>query len=173
VLGDESGVKKLAIILGLLVLAGWFFLLPYFPGAPEPGSGLRQDAHCLKVLADGPHAEARTWLSQAKPPEERFVGEQTPKEALAIVERLYSLGAKDVQAADITTSPYGQWTQVLIVTLPTDTQARTALFDFGAHMASRAGFDPVSDDGQQYMFLFKFKASIWQLLQALVGARNV
>jgi hypothetical protein len=41
--------------------------------------------------------------------------------------------------------------------LPSDPKLRKRLFHLEARLAASEGFGPVSDDGQHYMFLYKFK----------------
>src|SRR5262245_16396964 len=104
-----------AVVLSAVIA---FHFWPGLLSAPEPGSGRRQDEHCQRVLNEGKHQEARAWLAQSKAGDLRNIGEQTPAESRAIVERLYSLGALDVQAAVISPRSGGEWSNILIVQLP-------------------------------------------------------
>jgi hypothetical protein len=77
---------------------------------------------------------------------------------LRIVERLYQEGAGRVWVVDLEIYPNeGQSTNSLVIELPTDPKLRRKLFRLEARVAASEGFDPVSDDGQHYMFLYKFK----------------
>jgi hypothetical protein len=51
----------------------------------------------------------------------------------------------------------GGTTNTLWVELPHDVEKRRRLFKIEAKVAGAGGFDPVSDDGQDYMFLNGFK----------------
>jgi hypothetical protein len=74
------------------------------------------------------------------------------------VERLYHEGAERVWAVDVENYPNeGQSTNNLVIELPTDPKFRKKLFRLEARVAASGGFDPVSDDGQHYMFFYKFK----------------
>ena len=147
-------------LLSLLLIAGiflgWFFFVRIPP--PEPGSGRHQDAFCRNLLDTKTHREAKEWISESKDHNIRTIGEQSPEQSLEIVQRLYRDGAQKVWVVDIENYPNeGQSTNNLVVELPTDLQLRMKLFKLEARVAANQGFDPVSDDGQHYMFLYKFK----------------
>ncbi len=134
----------------------WFFFIRIPPA--EPGSGRGADAFCLDLLAKKSHREALSWVSESNAGDFRTVGEQSPAESLKIVKRLYTNGAKKVWAVDLEIYPgEGQSTNILIVELPDQKELRANLFLLEARCAASGGFDPVSDDGQHYMFLYKFK----------------
>ena len=102
--------------------------------------------------------EALEWVRESKPGDIRTIGEQSPPESVKIVERLYQQGAERVWVVDIEIYPNeGQSTNSLVIELPTDPILRRKLFLLEARTAASGGFDPVSDDGQHYMFLYKFK----------------
>jgi len=97
-------------------------------------------------------------MKESKQHDIRTIGEQSPEESLKIVERLYGDRAKQVRAVDLEIYPNeGQSTNILIIELPSDPKLRKRLFRMGARVAASEGFDPVSDDGQRYMFLYKSK----------------
>lgn len=74
------------------------------------------------------------------------------------MKRLYASGAEKVWAGDLEFYPNdGQSTNILIVELPIEPNLRKQLFRLEARVAASEGFDPVSDDGQHFMFLYKFK----------------
>lgn len=134
----------------------WFFFVRI--PAPEPGSGRKQDPFCRNLLQTKTHREALEWVSESRDHDIRTIGEQDPAESLKIVKRLYADGARQVSAVDLELYPgEGQSTNVLIVELPNDAESRKKLFNLEARVAASEGFDPVSDDGQHYMFLYKFK----------------
>jgi hypothetical protein len=97
--------------------------------------------------------EARAWLSGG---EGRNLGEHDSKESIQIVESLYRRGAREVIAVGGT----DESTDILIVVLPDDENARAQVFDF--QNAYDSEFDPTPDEGQKYMFLFKFKGHLYE-----------
>ena len=122
------------------------------------GSGERQDPFCRKLLDTTTHREALAWVRESKPGDIRTIGEQSPPASVKIVERLYKQGAERVWVVDIEIYPNeGQSTNNLVIELPTDPTLRRKLFLLEARTAASGGFDPVSDDGQHYMFFYKFK----------------
>jgi|HubBroStandDraft_6_1064221.scaffolds.fasta_scaffold112877_2 hypothetical protein len=135
---------------------GWF-LFVRIP-SPESGSGAHQDPFCRKLLDSKTHREALAWVKESKDHDIRTIGEQSPEESMKAVERLYHEGAERVWAVDVENYPNeGQSTNNLVIELPTDPKFRKKLFRLEAHVAASGGFDPVSDDGQHYMFFYKFK----------------
>ncbi|MGB8917503.1 MAG: hypothetical protein WCC89_11630 [Candidatus Sulfotelmatobacter sp.] len=135
---------------------GWFLFVRIPP--PEPGSGARQDPFCRKLLDTKTHQEALAWVKESKNHDVRAIGEQSPEESLNIVERLYQEGSERVWVVDLEIYPNeGQSTNKLVIELPTDPKLRRKIFLLEARVAASGGFDPVSDDGQHYMFLYKFK----------------
>jgi hypothetical protein len=149
-------MKWLLFVFLSTAFIGWF-LFVRIP-APEPGSGSHQDPFCRKLLDTKTHSEALAWVKESKDRDIRTVGEQGPEQSLRIVERLYHEGAKQVWAVDFEIYPNeGQSTNNLVIELPTDPTMRRKLFRLEARVAASNGFDPISDDGQHYMFLYKFK----------------
>ncbi len=128
---------------------------------PERGSGSQQDPFCEKLLQDSKNKrEALQWINESRSGDVRTLGEQSPEKSAAFVRNLYTSGAKQVWAVDIESDPQlGQSTNILIVELPVDRDARMKLFKIEDDVAASGGFDPVSDEGQHYMFLSKFKSS--------------
>ena len=146
------------LLLSLVAAAflGWFLFVRIPPA--EPGSGARQDPFCRKLLDTKTHREALAWVKESKDRDIRTISEHSPEESLRIVERLYQEGAEQVWAVDLEIYPHeGQSTNNLVIELPTDPTLRRKLFLLEARVAARGGFDPVSDDGQRYMLLYKFK----------------
>lgn len=147
---------SLCLSIAIAGLLGWFLFVRIPP--PEPGSGARQDPFCRKLLDTKTHKEALEWVKESEDRDIRTIGEQSPEESLKIVERLYREGAGRVWAVGLETYPNeGQSTNILVVELPSDPKMRKGLFKLEARVAASEGFDPVSDDGQHYMFLYKFK----------------
>ncbi len=125
---------------------------------PQPGSGLTADRLCRKLLREKPHVEALVWVQQSKPDDIRTVGDQSPLDSLKIVKNLYDAGAIEVRAIDLErVVGFGETTNTLCVHLPRDAENRKRLFKIEAQVAAAGGFDGVSDDGQDYMFLHGFE----------------
>lgn len=61
----------------------------------------------------------------------------------------------------------GETVNVVCVELPVEGDGRSKLFKFEADLATSAGFAPVADDGQTYLFLAHFKLSPWQIVRSL------
>jgi hypothetical protein len=108
-------------------------------------------------------AEALSWLKEAKSPDERTItggdGEGwRGAEAIAVVQELYRLGAVCVTAVEIdgrTAKAQRQDTSTLIVELPSDSAKRERLFEWEATFAQEQGWDPATDDGQDYMLIWR------------------
>jgi hypothetical protein len=160
--------RKITIVM-VLVISCCVVVFTYFvPSRAEPGTGLRADATCRKLLAEGGNREALGWLQESKLGNIRTIGEQDPEESLRIVQSLYNSGAVTVRAVKIDREAgYGETTNIICVELPVASSARQKLFKIEAKTASNGGFDPVSDDGQTYLFLFKFKLSFSQIIRFL------
>lgn len=110
------------------------------------------DAFCLKQLSSPNKAEARGWLAADV---SRNLGEHEPAESVAIVEDLYRRGAIEVTAVDIEDGLDAETADALVVVLPTDPALRAQVFAFQDDYESE--FDPTPDEGQKYLFLYKFK----------------
>jgi hypothetical protein len=138
------------LIVGLLVFS--VITLWYLRGQQnEP-----DDAFCEQMLAKGKSAEARAWALQATGSTQlRTIHELDNTKSLEIIQKLYELGAERVMACDIETAPeVGETTNILVVTLPADREARKRLLQYECSHAGGLGFDGVKDKGQRYMFLW-------------------
>ncbi|MBI2390098.1 MAG: hypothetical protein HYV09_10970 [Deltaproteobacteria bacterium] len=71
---------------------------------------------------------------------------------------LYARGALVVDVAKIQATAAGEWSNVLLVTLPDDAKRRAQVFGFDVDYESE--FDPTVDVGQHCLFLFKFKGRL-------------
>ncbi len=154
-----------ALALAAVALAA---VLLFLPSRAEPGSGLPGDRTCKNFVAQENHREALGWLRESRPGDIRTLGEQTPEDSRKIVQQLYDSGAIQVHAVKIDrVAGVGETVNVVCVELPAAGAGRAALFQIEANMAKGAGFDPVSDDGQTYLFLANFKLSVWQIVRSL------
>jgi len=175
--GEETPRRK-ALGWALGLGAAWLAyrsVLALWPRRSGGGGALieakQQDEFCLKLLAEKPHREARAWLAEDRPADMRNLGEQSPDESRRIVEDLYGRGAVDVQAVGIDKAPDGQSANILIVRLPDLPEKRRGLFALGDDLASSQGFDGTPDVGQHHLFLWKFKASLGQMLTRIRTGR--
>jgi len=157
-----------AFMLGA-ILIGFYLITP----RPEARTGLSADKLCRKLLLEKENQEALNWLQQSKPGDIRTIGEQNPEESLKIVRDLYSSGAVKAHVVEIErVAGYGETTNIVCVELPKETSSREKLFKAESKVASSEGFDPVPDEGQTYLFLYKFKLSPYQTLRTLLHLRN-
>jgi hypothetical protein len=108
-------------------------------------------------------AEALGWLREAKAPGDRTITGGDGKgwrgaKALAVVRELYDLGAVSVTAAEISgriEQSKQQDTDRLIVQLPEDKKKRARLFEWEAKFARKFDWDPATDDGQEYLLVWR------------------
>lgn len=107
-----------------------------------------------ELLNSGQSKEALAWLQGGKP-ESRTLGElPTTAASIAMVEKLYALGAARVTAANIATYDTGEEnTGKLIVSLPKESSARARVFEWCAEQAEQLGFEPERDVGQEHVFV--------------------
>lgn len=160
-------MKKWQAVCAVIVATaflGIYFTRPH----PQAGSGLSADKLCRKLLAEKETREALSWLEQSNPGDIRTVGEQNPGESLRIVKGIYASGALKAYAVGIERdSGYGETTNIVCVELPATPVARQKLLEIESKVAASGGFDPVPDEGQTYLFLYKFKLSFGQTLRML------
>lgn len=108
-------------------------------------------------------AEALSWLREAKKPEDRSITGGDGKgwrgaEALAVVQKLYDLGADCVTAIEIfgrIEKARQQDTSTLVIELPKDSEKRAGLFKWEAKFARQQGWDPTDDWGQDYLLIWR------------------
>lgn len=119
------------------------------------GSLSNEDAYIVRQLSNTPHKqEALSWLQQTDG-KERTVGDGDLDEpaSLQMVKDLYQRGAVHVTAIDIDADTHMETTRTLIVEMPQQETARKRLLQIEAKVAAIGGFDPVTDQGQQYLML--------------------
>ncbi|HEX3627212.1 MAG TPA: hypothetical protein VH280_17535 [Verrucomicrobiae bacterium] len=108
-------------------------------------------------------AEALAWLREAKSPNDRTITGGDGKgwrgaRAIAVVQKLYDLGAECVTAVEI----YGrverapqQDTSSLVIELPKNPAKRARLFEWEAKFARKEGWAPTPDSGQDYLLIWR------------------
>ena len=135
----------------------------------QPGEGLGADQLCRKLLSEKENREALAWVKESRSGDIRTLGEQSPEESFAIIKNLYDSGAVKAQVVQIErVSGYGETSNIVCVELPAAPRSRQGLFKVEAKIASSGGFDPVPDEGQNYLFLYKFKLSGWHALRTFL-----
>lgn len=108
-------------------------------------------------------AEALAWLREAKSPDDRTITGGDGKgwrgaRAIAVVQKLYDLGAVKITAVEISgrlESERHQDTSTLIIELPRDSAKRARLFRWEAKFARKEGWDPTTDWGQDYLLIWR------------------
>ena len=108
----------------------------------------RIDKHGEEIMAGTTKAEARDWMKQPK----HVFFKADAKQVAQFVEDFYGAGATQVLIADIEEHDGVQYGESLLVVLPKDAAARAKLFQVGARADTAFDDDPVSDQGQKYLF---------------------
>lgn len=97
--------------------------------------------------------EARTWMAFAGA-DYGVIHELSHEESLEVVEEAFQRGAVTVEVmGTLLHEPQNSSTDMLLITLPKDTQDREMLFDLESQIASATGFDASVDEGQMYLLL--------------------
>jgi hypothetical protein len=110
----------------------------------------------IKQFLGGPHAEALGWLRVGSG-NGRTLGEhRRTEQSVALVKRLYALGAEKVIAVGLPEAAGGRGrgaARYLLVELPEEDRGRDALFAFEREHAEARGFEGTPDEGRLYLFL--------------------
>lgn len=113
-------------------------------------------------LVQAPEAEeALAWLREGKSAGQRTITGSDGQgwwgaEAIAVVQKLYDMGAVRVTAVEIAGRIEGardQYTSSLIVELPGNNEKRAQLFAWQSEFAKEAGVDSIPDEGQDYVLV--------------------
>jgi hypothetical protein len=125
------------------------------------GKSNARDARYRHLASQPGSQEAIAWL-QVEEGQWRTIsgggGSETAlstEQALALVRELYRLGARRVLAVDVDRDggPEYEDTDTLLVELPDDAAARSALFAWHASLAGTQGLAPTPDEGQKYLLV--------------------
>jgi hypothetical protein len=108
-------------------------------------------------------AEALAWLREGKSDGQRTITGGDGKgwwgaEAVAVVQKLYEMGAVCVTAIEIAGRIEGardQYTSSLVVELPGNKEKRAELFAWQGAFAKELGWDPTPDEGQDYLLIWR------------------
>lgn len=120
---------------------------PAADGAKPTSS--ESDAACEKLLAEGNHAEAIDWLSEAA--RHHGVPKWEKSEVTAWVQKFYDAGAVRVTAVDISTVADTEISDEFVVELPSEPAARKKLFSVEADFQSQYDDAPTPDRGQRFL----------------------
>ncbi len=108
-------------------------------------------------LAQPNSREALEWLQE---PGRRTItgsegsrGAMSREQLVALVNRLYEMGAVKVVATKIYGKPEHQDTDRLVIELPDDPESRKRLFSWVAKWDKKGIYDPTPDTGQRYLLL--------------------
>ena len=108
-----------------------------------------------KLLQSRRKAEALRWLLGSQPSRRRALGGFTgAKSSAKLVEELYATGAVKVIAVEIKSKPTGsQWTEKLLMELPSDAKLRESIFRWCKRQGAKAGYSPEHDGGEKHLYL--------------------
>ncbi len=105
-----------------------------------------------QLLANPDKEEALKWLGRGGP--RHYVGELTHDASVALVQRLYELGAIEVVVVEIRSNAGLASTDTLITTLPNDPPARQSIFKWNNDRVYHMGGDPDMDRGQRHLLVY-------------------
>lgn len=106
------------------------------------------DKHGDEIMASSTKGEAREWMKQPK----HVFFKADPKVVAQFVEDFYQAGATQVYIADIEEEEGNQYGESLLAVLPTDPAARAKLFQVETRADTQFEDDPVTDQGQKYLY---------------------
>ena len=108
-----------------------------------------------KLLQSRRKAEALRWLLGSLPSRRRALGGFTgAKSSANLVRELYATGAVKVIAVEIKSKPTGsQWTEKLLMELPSDANLRASIFRWCKRQGAKVGYSPEIDSGEKHLYL--------------------
>jgi hypothetical protein len=108
-----------------------------------------------KLLRSRRKAEALRWLLGSQASRRRALGGFTgAKSSANLVRELYAAGAVKVIAVEIKSKPTGsQWTEKLVMELPSDAKLRESIFRWCKRQGAKAGYSPEHDGGEKHLYL--------------------
>jgi hypothetical protein len=133
----------------------FLLLVPVFVIATSCSQGRQQNVDLE------PRYEAASWL-ESNPNPHALAGNRftSTEEALTFVEALYEHGAPEVLVTGIYDEDWrieaegGPYADTLIIRLPPEVENRRMLFEIANEEATREGFSPVRDIGQDELLLW-------------------
>ena len=108
-----------------------------------------------KLLQSRRKAEALRWLLGSQASRRRTLGGFTgAKSSANLVRELYATGAVKVIAVEIKSKPTGsQWTEKLVMELPSDPKLRESIFRWCKRQGAKVGYSPETDGGEKHLYL--------------------
>ena len=140
-------MKKNLTLLSAVAIA---CLLVLAIGCSKPQDSLVAaiDKHGDEIMASTEKAEARDWMKETN----HIFFKEDPKPVSQDIEDFYNAGATQVLIADIEKEDGYDYGGALLVILPKDPAARTNLFQIGSRADTDFQNDPVTDEGQKYLY---------------------
>lgn len=142
-------MKKYLTILAAAPLIVSIFLMAGC-GKPQDSLVVAIDKHGDEIMQSATKAEARDWMQTANTNHVFFKADA--KQVAQYVNDFYQAGATQVLIVDIEEEQGYQYGEALLVVLPKDPAARVKLFQVGSRADTDFQNDPVSDQGQKYLY---------------------
>lgn len=136
--------------LPILAAAPFMISILVMIGCSKPQESLVSaiDKHGDEIMQSTTKAEAREWMKETN----HVFFKEEPKQVAQYVEDFYQAGAVQVLIADIEEENGVQYGGALLIVLPKDAAARAKLFEIGSRADTDFQEDPVSDEGQKYLY---------------------
>lgn len=136
----------------LTILAAAPFIVSIFLmvgcGKPQDSLVTAIDKHGDEIMQSAEKAEAREWMKNTN----HVFFKEEPKQVAQYIEDFYQAGAVQVLIGDSEEHDGVQYGGALLIVLPKDTAARAKLFQVGSRADTDFQNDPVSDEGQKYLY---------------------
>jgi len=155
-----ASVLRLSVLVRHITIPTW---LSFFLGHLRHQSFImpRDDKWYESLISIPTSKEARQWFQTCRKSGIAMVtlGKMdSTEESLALVEEGYAAGAARVTAVEVEDYPDipggMQTTSRLVVTLPDNPAQRAKTLSWTGKVAEEQGFDPETDIGQRYVFIF-------------------
>jgi hypothetical protein len=104
-----------------------------------------------KLLRKKDKVEALSWLEGD---ESRNVGELSHAKSLALIRRVYKLGAVEIVAVEISAHAGFESTDTLIAKLPADRSTRRDILEWNNQRSLQMGYEADSDEGQDHVLIW-------------------
>ena len=126
--------------------------------APDHGEQLvNDDALCKRLLSTTESREDLEWLQSHESTHAEignWLGELgSTEDSIDLAKILYSSGAVKVWAVEIAQRGTNQKSSKLVIELPRDPCRRAGALAEASKIVTEQGFEPIHDDGQQYVWV--------------------
>lgn len=101
--------------------------------------------------------EVLGWLKGRLEEPRRNIGEMPHSDSVALIEQLYTWGAREIIAINITSNGQYESAGGMGIYFPRDSVARHRLFSWVGDQVEQMGFDRDEDNGQMYVEIWKLK----------------